>query len=588
MRRHADAPGADLARRRRLTVISSAVVLAVGALVAVLVLRAEAPVVTRTPIPFVPSVPITDATPSPPDRGDGANSTAAELSPGAPDRTRDIRITVTDAINGRPLPDATVTALPCAQVTDGGDTFTVYQPTLGVRADTDQAGQCLLSANLTRATELSIRAIAPRYCASEVRVPVGALDRVLVVALQQALSLSGRVITRFGSPVPGLPIVAVADELRDGSLAAHRMHNSLAPLLAVSSDDGQFVFDTLQEGVYRFDVHADGWVPTDARIVRGSPGDKDVRLVVDAVRVFRLQVVHGEPACALGLRTLQWDVDGPGLAGGAWTATETRTVSVGPQGSLKLGWSDSEPGVLTGCVVPTQQEADIASARLLIQASGYKDCITSVTLMRPSEAAPGGRFDRLRLLPESPFDVGTVECEYDRPLPSGFWFEPEIVVGVDHPVASTALRGYRTSLNTWSFFGVPTGTSHFYFNDGISNSRCASVEVVANRPTRVRPEWPPVTGVRFVLGLPESPDRVSGARLVVRSISDDGAVGPLLDATRASEVHLTAGGLLYGLRGLAAGRYAYSAVYGDCRAKGEFQLAEGEIKEVRVELSRVH
>lgn len=153
------------------------------------------------------------------------------------------------------------------------------------------------------------------------------VERV-VLSLQPAVALEGRVRSEAGEPIAGARVILVPPATpNDGA----RTPAAYRPIEAATGTDGRFTVDALAVGPYEVDARADGFAPLELPPRLFGPGRGELDLTLQPSASIRGQVTRATGAVTLEAWTLDLTSRAAPISGPA------ATVTAGPDGSFELG-----------------------------------------------------------------------------------------------------------------------------------------------------------------------------------------------------------------------------------------------------------
>jgi hypothetical protein len=428
---------------------------------------------------------------------------------------------------------------------------------------------------------------ARRWLPARVELPSPCPDAI-EVELESGESVSGSVVDAKGRPIPGARVMlgsAVLPRRFGSRVVADSARTAWAE--AWSDERGRFTCSGLPDARFRLEVIADGWLFGKAT-VDGAPGSglvpagtENLRISMAPVRMFRLRLVdaaHGVPVAA---SVLQIDLPASGAVrkGALYSSMPPEPVRVWPRdGSdelLTLCSRSDPPGTTTGYVRLVTSDDVPAETRVMIDARGYRHCVTTATLRLPSEILGDGDADVIELEPKERFDASSVLVRDDRRLPGLRRPEFRIATVVRSSDQFTVYRrARREGDGLWLFEALPAGDCRVTLFDGVSMSEEIEVELPAGGRVELEPAYRPPEGVTLRLWDEEG-----------RRLFDADMVGLLPEeGTRSSTpplplsgFHMRDGAILDSFHPLRPGRYRlFVAKAGFDRKLAPFEVREGE------------
>ncbi len=265
---------------------------------------------------------------------------------------------------------------------------------------------------------------------------------------------------------------------------------------------GNFKLEGLGDGPYELEAVGEGCMPAVNPLLPGRPvytsaaaPSSDCRLVVAAVRVFRLRLLHGGTREPVGSM-----IDSLGVAGihGLLAGSRVqRTGTVKSGGSKFVLGPQEDASVHVGLVQFRRGDGTADHATVLVQVRGYRPASARVRLLLPIRLAESSEVDEIELVPDPPHGVGMVSATCPRNS-AGLRRDPRMVLYVRGD-QTRAILGSPAREGSWNFSGVPAGTHEMTIYDGISESSPREVTVQEGARCVVRFEFEPPTGATLDL-----------------------------------------------------------------------------------------
>jgi len=344
------------------------------------------------------------------------------------------------------------------------------QVSLSVTTDTD--GRCRLA--VPSRPDLRVFAYRRGFLPAQAAYDAA----TMTIELKRAAAISGVVIDRAGSRVPGATVVARSvaapdDVANRGERPAPDAHWERTRTDA----GGAFVLDA-GSSLYVLEASGDGWMPARGQrgdeIVTARSGAVGVRLVVDRVAIVRLRFTDESTGAAIRSIATTLDVSrGPGVVpssllrpcravvNGAWrSSSATREVAAGVvEGVVRLKPEASPPSAVVRAAIPGY-ETVAAEIRL-----GAGDGIANEVRLRSTVGA------RAALVVRAAYASART---YHRK------HEPVLYAISDRE--TTTHRGEALGHDTWRFEGLPARRLRVRLDDGrdLSGERETVVRVGAD------------------------------------------------------------------------------------------------------------